>query len=109
MWIDGVPHGISAFHANPAGYQVYRNVMSYGCRGDGVTDDTACINDAIAAGGRCGINCGSSTTEPALVYFPSGSYVVSSPIIMYYYTQLVGNARGLPKIIAAANFQGIVN
>lgn len=30
---------------------------------------------------RCGNGCGSSTTTPALVYFPSGSYLVSAPII----------------------------
>jgi len=107
MWIDSVPHGISAFHTNPPGYQVYRNVMNYGCRGDGVTDDTACINIAISSGGRCGQGCGSSTTEPALIYFPSGSYVVSTPIIMYYYSQLVGNANDLPRIIAAPNFGGM--
>lgn len=106
MWIDGVEHGTSSFHQNPAGYNVYRNVKDFGCRGDGVTDDTVCINIAISSGGRCGYGCGSSTTEPALIYFPSGTYVVSTPIIMYYYTQLVGNARDPPRIVAAANFAG---
>ncbi len=43
MWIDGVEHGIASF--NPVvGYQVYRNVMDFGCAGDGTRDDTACIN-----------------------------------------------------------------
>lgn len=107
MWFDGVQRGISAFHPSPAGYQVYRNVKDFGCRGDGVTDDTTCINLAISSGGRCGENCGSSTVSPALIYFPSGSYVVSSPIIMYYYSQLVGNANDLPRIIAAPHFSGI--
>jgi hypothetical protein len=107
MWIHYVEHGISAFHQNPAGYSVYRNVMDFGCRGDGVTDDTACINAAISSGGRCGLGCGSSTVEPGLIYFPSGSYVVSSPIIMYYYSQLVGDARNPPRIYAAPNFAGM--
>lgn len=107
MWFDGVQRGQSAFHQSPTGYEVYRNVRHYGCVGDGVTDDTVCINLAISSGGRCGQNCGSSTVTPALIYFPSGSYVVSSPIIMYYYSQLVGNANDRPRIIAAPNFQGM--
>lgn len=109
MWFDGVQRGISAFHPSPAGYQVYRNVMDFGCRGDGVTDDTTCINLAISSGGRCGNGCGSSTVSPALIYFPSGAYVVSSPILMYYYSQLVGNANNPPRIIAAPNFSGIIS
>lgn len=107
MWFEGVPRGISAFHPNPPGYQVYRNVRDFGCRGDGVTDDTVCINLAISSGGRCGYGCGSSTVSPALIYFPSGTYVVSSPIIMYYYSQLVGNANDRPRIVAASNFAGM--
>jgi pectate lyase-like protein len=40
--------------------------------GDGVTDDTAAINAAISAGGRYGHGCGqSSTTAPAIIYFPA--------------------------------------
>ncbi|OXA60273.1 probable glucan endo-1,3-beta-glucosidase ARB_02077 [Folsomia candida] len=107
MWITAVEHGRSSFHANPAGYQVYRNVMDFGCVGDGVVDDTACINTAISSGGRCGQGCGSSTILPALIYFPSGTYLVSSPIIMYYFSQLVGNANNPPTLVAAPNFGGM--
>jgi glucan 1,3-beta-glucosidase len=36
--------------------------------GDGVTDDTDAINNAITSGGRCGPGtCGSSTITPAIV------------------------------------------
>lgn len=107
MWIDNVEHGISSFHPDRSAYQVYRNVMDFGCKGDGITDDTTCINTAISLGDRCGNTCGSSTTLPALIYFPSGRYLISSPIIMYYYTQLVGNAKDLPTLVAAVNFSGI--
>jgi glucan 1,3-beta-glucosidase len=106
MWINSIQHnGTSAF--GPSGYTVYRNVMNYGCKGDGVTDDTACINSAISAGNRCGNGCGESTTTPALVYFPSGKYLISSPIILYYYTQMVGNALNPPTLVMASAFQGI--
>lgn len=75
--------------------------------GDGSTDDTAAINKAISSGKRCGKGCDSSTTTPALVYFPPGTYVVSKPITQYYYTQIVGDASDLPVIKAAPAFAGM--
>ena len=75
--------------------------------GDGSTDDTAAINKAISSGNRCGKGCDSSTTTPALVYFPAGTYVVSKPIVQYYYTQIVGDAVNLPVIKASADFAGM--
>ena len=74
--------------------------------GDGTTDDTDAINKAILDGARCGQGCDSSTTTPALVYFPPGTYRISSPIQMYYYTQMVGDAVDLPTISAAPDFNG---
>ena len=41
------------------------------------------------------------------MYFPPGTYLVSSPLIQYYYTQFIGDAITLPTIKAAAAFQGI--
>ena len=75
--------------------------------GDGTTDDTAAINAAISDGSRCGQGCDSSTVTPALVYFPPGTYLVSAPIVQYYYTQLVGDAITLPTLKASASFVGI--
>lgn len=88
-------------------FQIFRNVKDFGATGDGSTDDTDAINQAISTGNRCGLNCDSSTVTPALVYFPPGTYVVSKPIVQYYYTQLVGDALSLPTIKAAAGFQGM--
>ncbi|KAK3082229.1 hypothetical protein LTS18_010646 [Coniosporium uncinatum] len=90
-----------------SGFKVFRNVKDYGAKGDGATDDTAAINRAISDGNRCGKGCDSSTVTPALVYFPPGTYVVSKPIIQYYYTQLVGDATSLPVIKASAAFAGM--
>ncbi|KAE9367654.1 glycoside hydrolase family 55 protein [Stipitochalara longipes BDJ] len=104
-WYETVTHqGISAF--GPSGYEVFRNVKDYGAKGDGVTDDTAAINSAINSGGRCGKGCASSTTTPAVVYFPSGTYLISSSIIDQYYTQLVGNPNDPPTLKATAKFHG---
>ncbi|KAI0790705.1 glucan 1,3-beta-glucosidase [Abortiporus biennis] len=108
FWLQNIKHqGIAAFNGNPGGYKVFRNVKDYGARGDGVTDDTAAINAAIQDGSRCGQGCDSTTTETAVVFFPQGSYKVSTPIIAYYQTQLVGDARHPPTLLAAPNFQGI--
>lgn len=90
-----------------AGYQVFRNVKDFGAKGDGATDDTVAINAAITAGSRCGQGCDSTTVTPALVYFPAGTYMVSAPLIQYYYTQFVGDATSLPTLKATAGFQGM--
>ena len=75
--------------------------------GDGINDDTEAINRAISEGNRCGRGCDSSTLTPALVYFPPGIYMVKSPIISLYFTQLVGDATSPPTLKAMPNFQGI--
>jgi hypothetical protein len=35
------------------------------------------------------------------------TYLVSKPIIPYYYTQLVGDAKDIPTLLAASNFAGM--
>lgn len=107
-WLEDIAHnGRAAFNPDPANYKVFRNVKDYGAKGDGVNDDTAAINAAISAGGRCAPgSCQSTTTTPAIVYFPSGTYMISSSIIDYYYTQIIGNPNCLPTIKAFANFGG---
>uniref|UniRef100_A0A0W0FZR5 Rhamnogalacturonase A/B/Epimerase-like pectate lyase domain-containing protein n=1 Tax=Moniliophthora roreri TaxID=221103 RepID=A0A0W0FZR5_MONRR len=103
FWLEDIAHeGVAAFNPSLAEYQVFRNVKSYGAVGDGVHDDGPAINAAIAAGNRCGGGtCPSSTVTPAIVYFPKGTYLVSSPIIAYYYTQLIGDARDPPTLLAS--------
>ncbi|THG98774.1 hypothetical protein EW026_g3453 [Hermanssonia centrifuga] len=108
FWRQNIAHqGIAAFNSNPSGYQVFRNVKDFGAIGDGNADDTAAINAAISSGSRCGEGCDSTTTAPAIVYFPSGSYKVSTPLIALYQTQLIGDARNPPTLLAAPSFSGI--
>lgn len=71
-----------------------------------MTDDTAAINAAISGGGRCGEGCSSSTTTPAVVYFPAGTYLISSSIIDQYNTILLGNPNSLPTLKASSSFSG---
>ncbi|PMD39334.1 glycoside hydrolase family 55 protein [Hyaloscypha variabilis F] len=107
-WLESIAHqGISAFNSAPASYQVFRNVKNFGAKGDGVTDDTAAIQAAMSSSGRCAPgSCQSSTTTPAIVYFPAGTYIVNSSIIDYYYTQIIGNPNSMPVLKATPNFSG---
>ncbi|KAF2878306.1 exo-beta-1,3-glucanase-like protein [Massariosphaeria phaeospora] len=116
-WLENIKHqGVASFNTDTNStslalgrnqtYQVFRNVKEYGAAGDGRTDDTAAIQKAISDGGRCapGSTCQSTTKTPAVVYFPQGTYMISSSIIDYYCTQIIGNPNCLPTILAAANF-----
>ncbi|KAK4616015.1 putative glucan endo-1,3-beta-glucosidase [Fulvia fulva] len=93
FWPNIVKHGQSPFVDNASQYTIFRNVKDYGARGDGVTDDTQAINDAIVNGARCGEGCGQSSALGAVIYFPPGEYQVLSPLVQYYYTQFVGDAN----------------
>ena len=127
-WLESISHqGVSPL--GPSGYTVFRNVKDFGAKGkltsypldvystsvvsvltvkpgDGVTDDTAAINEAMSSGDRCGEGCFSSTTTPAIVYFPAGTYVVSSPIFDYYNTIIMGNPNSLPVLKGSSSFEG---
>ena len=77
------------------------------CR-DGTTDDTAAIQKAISDGNRCAPSkCASSTTLGAVVYFPAGTYIISSSLLDYYDTQLIGNPNNLPVLKAKSTFSGL--
>ncbi|KAF6807464.1 glucan 1,3-beta-glucosidase, partial [Colletotrichum musicola] len=110
--VDAGQRGQDAFR--PVRYQFYRNVKDFGAVGDGVADDTAAINRAAVVMSktdlgktRCAADCGSTTTLGALVYFPPGTYKISSPIIQYYFIQFVGDPTSKPIIKGSANFSGI--
>ncbi|KAH8669051.1 pectate lyase superfamily protein-domain-containing protein [Xylariales sp. PMI_506] len=106
-WMESLDNLGTQPFGGDSSYKVFRNVMDYGAKGDGVTDDTAAINLAISDGDRCGANCESSSVKGAVVYFPPGTYLVSSPIISMYDTQMIGSPLNLPTIKAAASFVGL--
>ncbi|EAQ92534.1 hypothetical protein CHGG_00769 [Chaetomium globosum CBS 148.51] len=88
-------------------YKVFRNVLDYGATGNGVTDDTAAIKEAMNDGRRCGEKCNGSTTKNAIVYFPPGTYLVSSTIPLPFGTQVIGDVLDRPVIIASSSFVGL--
>jgi len=50
----------------------WANVMSYGAKGDGVTDDTAAIQSALNIIGQSG--------KPSVLYLPAGQYKISQTL-----------------------------
>lgn len=70
-WVETIERKGTVAFGN-ADFKIFRNVKDYGATGDGSTDDTDAINQAISDGNRCGKGCDSTTVTPALVYFPAG-------------------------------------
>ena len=71
----------------------FRSTRDFGAVGDGVTDDTAALQAAI--------NHARGETEAkanAVVYLPSGEYLISDTLIMWFSTALVGNSGCPPTI-----------
>jgi glucan 1,3-beta-glucosidase len=81
-----------------SGNTVFRNVKDLGAKGDGVTDDTAAIQTAIR---------GRSTTR-SVIYFPAGTYLVSSGLKANSYSVFLGDPINRPVIKASASFSGSV-
>ncbi|EGP90179.1 uncharacterized protein MYCGRDRAFT_10638, partial [Zymoseptoria tritici IPO323] len=108
-WLASIDRSNGSVWGNDdASYKIFRNVVSdYGADPSGNSDSTEAINKAIADGNRCGFDCGSSTVHPAIVYFPPGTYSVSKPIQMFYYTQMIGDANNLPIIKMTSSFEGM--
>lgn len=72
--LEGDPTGLKADSQQQplagTGYKFYRDVTAYGAKGDGVHDDTEAINAAVQDGKRCGLECGNTFKQGAIIYFP---------------------------------------
>jgi hypothetical protein len=69
------------------------NVKDFGATGDGTTDDTAAINRAVQQIYKSTV----SPTEPRTrrsIFFPGGTYLTSSPILIPPYARVVGDGIG---------------
>ena len=93
-WYETTAHG-SAF----------RNVKDFGAVGDGSHDDTAAIQAAIdfKQTGGDGSNLAKSA---AVVYLPAGRYLLSDTLVLWFYTNLVGNAVCHPTLLLAESAPG---
>lgn len=89
--IMALPFWLNAQTQLDASYQarnlpVY-NVKTYGAKGDGLTDDTAALNTALAA---------VSSKGGGYLFLPRGTYEISSEIVIPNGVQMVGLGWGNP-------------
>jgi glucan 1,3-beta-glucosidase len=111
FWYEEINHnGISPFIPEGDSWPVHRNVKkNYGAQGDGLTDDSIAIQDAIDAGNNLagrGTNYWGTTNQPAVVYLPAGTYIVTKPIQLYVGTMVIGDPINPPIIKASSKFEG---
>jgi hypothetical protein len=81
----------------------FRNVRDFGAKGDGVSDDTPAFIRALEVG-RGGK--GTREKTPANVYVPSGTYLISDTLIVYWATMLAGDADNPPTLVLKNNAPG---
>ncbi|KAH9907978.1 glycoside hydrolase family 55 protein [Xylariomycetidae sp. FL2044] len=110
-WYESIEHnGISPVIPNGTDWPVFRNVKeSFGAKGDGASDDTDALQNAINAGNSyAGRNTDSlgTTGQPAVVYLPKGVYVLNAPLQFFVGMILMGDPTDPPTIKAASNFSG---
>lgn len=107
-WYSQVLHnGASPTIANGNNWTVFRNVRDFGAKGDGVADDSAAINRAILLGNAQGDRASGVfgiTQQPAVVYFPSGTYLVNRAVQNLVDTVLMGDPTDRPLIKAGPLF-----
>lgn len=82
------------------GARPWYDVTSYGATGDGTTDDTAAIQAAIDA---------TSATIGGVVFFPQGTYKISSALVMDKYITLKGCGKRSSIITSAHAGDGITS
>lgn len=116
-WLDQMDHtgparGFAPFIPGDFTYQVYRNVKAsaFGARGDGSSDDSGALQNAIDFDGQDGDRSDSGentlSTRPAEVFIPGGTYVISRALHLPLNTIVVGDPNNLPVIKAASSFSG---
>lgn len=82
-WLPGIPGGI-----NSSQYTTTINVKNYGATGNGSTDDTSAIQNAINAAG-----------DYTVVYLPAGTYRTTAPIRLKSKMILRGAGPSQTKIV----------
>ncbi|KAL8687402.1 MAG: hypothetical protein Q9224_005162, partial [Gallowayella concinna] len=108
-WLDQQDHnGAGRGYAPFAGsdYPVYRNVKSYSAAGDGSTDDTSALQNAINdAGNGASRYQNEVSTRPALVFVPGGTYKITKKLDMRLNTILVGDPNDRPVFRPSFDFK----
>lgn len=103
----GAARGRAPFLPNADTYPVYRNVKTYNAKGDGNTDDTQSLQDAINDDGKGGNRYQNEvSTRPAQIFVPGGTYKLTNQLDLRLNTILVGDPNDMPIFDASPNFKG---
>lgn len=70
-----------------SGWPVFNVIVDYGAAGNGTTDDTTAVTNAINAAG-------SGSTPGGIVYFPPGKYKITSVLTVNYNNVILRGAGG---------------
>lgn len=83
----------------PAGQVGEMNIKQMGAQGNGISDDTAVINQAISA---------LIQNNGGTVYFPPGIYIISSSLVMTGANNVMfrGSGAACTQIVRASGFAG---
>ncbi len=93
--IDSTGHmSIISAGAGVGGTPDWYNIKAFGAKGDGVTNDSVAIQDAINAASAAG---------GGNVYAPVGTYRVTSALVMKTKVNLIGDGKGVSVLKATAN------
>lgn len=84
------------------------NVRDFGAVGDDTTDDTAAINRAIQQIYKSTVN-PTEARARRTIYFPGGSYLISSTILIPPYAKLVGDGMNSVIIRQSQGNQSVAN
>ncbi|HEY0307817.1 MAG TPA: glycoside hydrolase family 55 protein [Acidobacteriaceae bacterium] len=95
-----VPHTVNIVYPSDAGALNVKSA-AYGAVGDGVTDDTAAIKHAIADSGP---DLNVNFWQDKVVYFPNGTYLVSSQLLKQY----AANAYACGLILMGESQSGVI-
>ncbi|KAJ7461038.1 exo-beta-1,3-glucanase [Mycena galericulata] len=109
FWLQNIQHqGIAAYNPSPSSYQVFRNVMNFGAKGDGVTDDT---NGAFSLSHSRPLDRVTDAQDLTALQqhviprlsLPSTMKTTS----LIVERRLIGDATAPPTLLATAGFAGI--
>ncbi|TQB74031.1 hypothetical protein MPDQ_005230 [Monascus purpureus] len=112
FWYEVIAHNGEASFMDPSqksNYKVFRNVVAdFNADNTGQSDASAAIQKAIDTGASNGPGRNTkklgTTSQPAVVYIPSGTYLLRNSLQLYLGTVVVGDPINPPVLKVASGF-----
>jgi glucan 1,3-beta-glucosidase len=103
-WYEETFHGSLPNNGNAVFINARRDA---GAVGDGITDDTDALLYALNAN-QTGLDGSNLAKSARIVYLPAGTYLIRDTLVLYFWTNLIGNPRNgcTSTILLAPNSSG---